>query len=190
VTALLLTVACAKPPYDELQAAEKKVQEAETVGAPTYAPEKFGILVAKLKTAEEEVWTQLKKSELRRDYSRAKNLLAEARAEGDQIIGEAQKRKEEAKSAALKEKEQAQEAVQGVHALAERVEQGNANPAGVNPDQVKAEANELNRSLAEVQTAIDANNHLAAKDKAKALQEKSQKLKDAVQQQGGFNTAP
>jgi hypothetical protein len=183
VLVLALTMACAKPPYDELQAAEKKVQEAETVGAPTYAPEKFGVLVAKLKTAEEEVWIQLKKSELRRDYSRAKSLLAETRAEGDQIIGEAQKRKEEAKSAALQEKEQAQEAVQGVHALAERVEQGKANPAGISPDQVKAEANELNRTLAEVQTAIEANNHLVAKDKAKEVQQKSQQLQTEVQRQ-------
>jgi hypothetical protein len=182
VAALFLS-ACTKPPYDELQAAEKKVQEAETVGAPMYAPEKFGVLVAKLKTAEEEVWTQLKKSELRRDYNRAKALLAETRAESDQIIAEAQKRKEEAKSAALKEKEQAQQAVQGVHALVEQAEQGNVRSPGVNQDQVKAEADELNRTLAEVQTAIEANNHLVAKDKAKAVQEKSQKLQTEVQRE-------
>jgi hypothetical protein len=179
LAALALT-ACAKPPYDELQAAEKKIQEAQTAGAPVYVPDKFGMLMAKLENAQQEVWTQLKKSELRRDYSHAKTLLAEARTESDQIIEEAQKRKEEAKSAALKEKDQAQEAVQGVHALVERAEQGSSSPTGVVPDQVKAEANELNRTLAEVQTAIEANNHLVAKEKAKAVQEKSQRLQSEV----------
>lgn len=187
IAALALT-ACAKPPYDELQAAEKKVQEAQTAGAPTYVPEKFGTLVAKLENAQQEVWTQLKKSELRRDYSHAKTLLAEARTESDQIIQEAQKRKEEAKSAALKEKDEAQEAVQGVHALVERAEHGTSSRAV--PDQVKAEANELNRTLAEVQTAIEANNHLVAKEKAKAVQEKSQRLQTEVQREPSERSGP
>lgn len=181
LTALSLTVACAKAPYDGLQAAEKAVQQARSVGAPIYAPEDFSALEAKLETAKEEISAQYKLSEFRRDYSRANNLLTETRAEGDRIIAEAQKRKDDAKAAALQERKQAEEAVHGVRELVERVEQ-TASPLEKVPDELRAEAGELNRTLAEVQTAIEADNHLVAKDKAKAVQEKSHKLQSEVQE--------
>lgn len=181
LTALSLTIACAKAPYDGLQAAEKAVQQARSVGAPIYAPEDFIALEAKLETAKEEISAQYKLSEFRRDYSRANSLLTETRAEGDRIIAEAQKRKDDAKAAALQERKQAEEAVHGVRELVERVEQ-TGSPLGKVPDELIAEAGELNRTLAEVQTAIEADNHLVAKNKAKAVQEKSQKLQSEVQE--------
>ena len=181
ITALCLSVACAKPPSNELEAAEKAVREARYVGAPVYVPEEFSALEAKLKTAEDEISTQYKMSEFSRDYSRANRLLVETRAEGDRIIAEAQKRRDEAKAAALREREQAKEAVQEVRDLVERAEQTKASPLGGVPDELKAEANELSGTLAEMQTAIEANNHPAAKDKAKAVQEKSQKLQSELQ---------
>ena len=181
LAALSLIVACAKPPYDRLQAAEKAVQEARTVGAPIYAPEDFNALEAKLETAKEEISAQYKLSEFRRDYSRANNLLTETRAEGDRIIVEAQKRKDDAKAAALRERKQAEEAVHGVRELVERVEHSGSSLSGKVPDELRAEAGELNRTLAEVETAIEADNHLVAKNKAKAVQEKSQKLQSEVQ---------
>jgi chromosome segregation ATPase len=179
-TALWLTVACAKAPNDGLQAAEKVVQQARSVGAPIYLPEEFNVLEAKLETAKEEISAQYKLSEFRRDYSRANSLLRETQAEGDRIIADAQKRKDDAKAAALQERKQAEEAVHGVRDLVERVEQ-TANPLGKVSDELKAEAGELNRTLAEVETAIEADNHLVAKKKAKAVQEKSQKLQGEVQ---------
>jgi paraquat-inducible protein B len=180
LAALSLTVACAKAPYDRLQAAEKAVQQARSVGAPIYAPEDFTALEAKLETAKEEISAQYKLSEFRRDYSRANSLLTETRAEGDRIIAEAQKRKDDAKAAALQERKQAEEAVHGVRELVERVEQ-TASPLGKVPDELIAEAGDLNRTLAEVETAIEADNHLVAKNKAKAVQEKSQKLQSEMQ---------
>jgi hypothetical protein len=181
-TALSLTVACEKPPYEGLQAAEKAVQQARSIGAPVYAPEDFSALEAKLETAKEEISTQYKLSEFRRDYTRANSLLTETQAEGDRIIAEAQKRKQDARAAALQERKQAEEAVHGVRELVERVEQ-TASPLGKIPDELMAEAGELNRTLSEVETAIEADNHLVAKDKAKAVLEKSQKLQSEVQEQ-------
>lgn len=182
VIALSLTVACAKAPYEGLQDAEKAVQQARSVGAPMYAPEDFSALEAKLDSAKEEISAQYKLSEFRRDYSRANSLLAETRAEGERIIAEAQKRKDDAKAAALQEREQAEEAVHGVRELVERAEKTTGNPLGKDPDELKAEAGELNRTLAEVETAIEADNHLVAKNKAKAVLEKSQKLQSEAQE--------
>lgn len=182
-TALSLTVACEKAPYDRLQAAEKAVQQARSVGAPMYAPEDFSALESKLQTAKEEVSAQYKLSEFRRDYSRANSLLTETRVEGDRIIAETQKRKDDAKTAALQERKHAEEAVHEVRELVERAEQAAGHPVGKVPDDLKAEAGELNRTLAEVETAIEADNHLVAKDKAKAVLEKSQKLQSAVEEQ-------
>lgn len=181
-TALSFIVACEKPPYDGLQAAEKSVQQARSAGAPIYAPDDFSALEAKLETAKEEISAQYKLSEFRRDYSRANSLLTEARTQGERIIAEAQKRKQDARAAALQERKQAEEAVHGVRELVERVEQ-TASPLGKIPDELRAEAGELNRTLAEVETAIEADNNLVAKDKAKAVLEKSQKLQSEVQEQ-------
>jgi hypothetical protein len=181
LTALSLIVACAKPPYDRLQAAEKAVQQARTAGAPIYAPEEFNALEAKLETAKEEISAQYKVSEFRRDYSRANNLLTETQAEGDRIIVEAQKRKDNAKAAALQERKQAEEAVFEVRELVDRVEHSGSSLGGKVPDELRAKAGELNRTLAEVETAIEADNHLVAKNKAKAVQEKSQRLQSEVQ---------
>jgi hypothetical protein len=180
VAVACLLQACAKAPHEELQAAEKTVREAETVGAPIYLPEEFSMVLAKLETAKEEIEAQYKESEFNRDYSRANTLLTEARAKGDQLIAEAQKRREEAKAAALQEKEQASQAVDGVRQLVERVEGTPGQPAEDVSDHLAAEAHELSRRLAEVQTAIEANNHLVAKEKAKAIQQQTAKLKHEV----------
>jgi paraquat-inducible protein B len=181
LTALSLVVACAKAPYDRQQAAEKAVQEARNVGAPIYLPQEFSALEAKLETAKEEISAQYKLSEFRRDYSRANSLLTETQVEGNRIIAEAQKRKQDAKAAALQEKEQAEEAVHEVREIVERAEKTPASPLGKVSDELKAEAGELNRTLAEVETAIEADNHLVAKNKAKAVQEKIHKLQGEVQ---------
>jgi hypothetical protein len=181
LTALWLTVACAKAPYEGQQAAEKAVREARCAGAPIYLPEEFSALEAKLETAKEEISAQYKLSEFGRDYSRANSLLTETQTEGGLIIAEAHKRKEDAKATALQEREQAEEAVHGVRELVDRVGQATVSPLGKVPDELKAEAGELNRTLAEVQTAIEAGNHLVAKNKAQAVQEKSQKLQSEVQ---------
>lgn len=178
---LWFTGACAKAPHEGQQAAEKAVQQARNVGAQTYLPEDFNALEAKLESAKEEISAQYKLSEFRRDYSRANSLLAETQAEGDRIIAEAQKRKEDAKAAALQERKQAAEAVHEVRELVERTEKTTESPVGKVPDELKAEAGELNRTLAEVETAIEADNHLVAKNKAKAVQEKSHKLQSEVQ---------
>ena len=188
LTALSLVVACAKAPYDGQQAAEKAVQEARNVGAPIYLPKEFSALEAKLETAKEEISAQYKLSEFRRDYSRANSLLTETQVEGNMIIAEAQKRKQDAKAAALQEKEQAEEAVHEVRDLVERAEKTPASPLGKVSDELKAEAGELNRTLAEVETAIEADNHVVAKNKAKAVQEKIHKLQGEVQDRAKSST--
>ena len=188
LTALSLVVACAKAPYDGQQAAEKAVQEARNVGAPIYLPKEFSALEAKLETAKEEISAQYKLSEFRRDYSRANSLLTETQIEGNRIIAEAQKRKQDAKAAALQEREQAEEAVHEVRELVERAEKTPASSLGKVSDELKAEAGELNRTLAEVETAIEADNHLVAKNKAKAVQEKIHKLQGEVQDRAKNST--
>jgi hypothetical protein len=181
VTAMLLVLAgCTQAPHDQLEAAEKTVREAENVGAPTYVPEQYGVLVAKVEAAKGEIDAQYKVSEFSRDYSRAHHLLAQAQSDADRIIAEAQKRREEAKTVALREKEQADQAVRVVRDLVERIDRGSASSPGKAPDELRAEADGLNRKLAEVQTAIEANNHLEAQNKAKAVKDESQKLQQQV----------
>jgi hypothetical protein len=178
--ALVLLLGCTKAPHDQLEAVEKTVREAENAGAPVYVPDQYGVLVAKIEAAKGEIDAQYKISEFSRDYSRAHHLLAQAQSDGDRIIAEAQKRRDEAKAAALREKEQADRAVRVVRELVERADQGSASPVAKASDELRGEADGLNRKLAEVQTAIEANNHLEAQTKAKAVQEESQKLQKQV----------
>ena len=108
------------------------------------------------------------------DDNRANSLLAENQADAERIIAQTQRRKEDAKAAALQEREQAQEAVHEVRELVERTDKNvPAARLGKSRMNSKAEAGELNRTLAEVETAIEADNHITAKNKAKAVLEKS-----------------
>lgn len=182
----LLAVACAKAPTDKLAAAEQAVADAQTAGAPTYLAEDFAKLEGLVANAKKDIAEEEGKFAFLRDYEKAEQMLASAKADAAKVAIEAAKKKEEAKVAAVQAQQTAQASVKTAQDLVAKAPVGKDRAA---VQAIKADAEGLAASLTEVQAAIDAGDYLAAQTKAKAIQDKSQavakEIQDALAKVGG-----
>ena len=140
-------------------------------GAPQYLGEDFAKLESLLNGAKSEITAQESKMAFLRDYTKAEQGLVSAQTEAVRVIAEAGKKKEEAKNAAVQAQQAAQAVVKTAQDLVAQAPVGKDRAA---LEAIKADADGLNSSLAEVQSAIDKEDYLAAQAKAKAIQEKGQ----------------
>jgi hypothetical protein len=175
---VVIVSACAKPPTDKLNAAEKAVADARESGAPQYMAEDFTKLENSLANAKGEVAAQDSKMAFLRDYSKAEQTLDTIPTDAARVAGESAKKKEEAKSAALQAQQAAQAAVKNAQ---HRMAQAPVGKDRAALEAIKADADGLNKSLSEVQEAIDKGDYQGAQAKAKAIQDKGQSIADEVQ---------
>lgn len=189
--ALFLVTGCAQPPTEQIQAAEQAVKDAQQSGAATYAPQEYAKLEGTLAALKKEVADQDAKFPLFRDYGKAEQLVASTKQEAQQVKAEAEKKKEEARAAALQTQQVAMEAVKAAQELVAKAPVGKDRAA---LEAIKADAEGLNASLAEVQKAMDAGDYVAAQAKAKAIHEKSQtvsaEIESALAKVGKGKNAP
>jgi hypothetical protein len=175
---LLLAVGCAKPPTEKVGGAEKAVEDARAAGAPQYMGEDFAKLESMLNAAKAEIATQDGKMPFLRDYGKAEQGLAAVQADAGRVIDNTGKRKEEAKAAAVQAQQAAEAAVQTAKDLTAQAPVGKDRAA---LEAIKADAEGLSNSMAEVQVAIDKGDYQAAQAKAKAIQDKGQALAVEIQ---------
>lgn len=176
--AVLLVTGCAKPPTEQIEAAEKAVKEAQQSGAATYTAEEYAKLEGTLAALKQEVGDQDGKFALFRDYGKAEQLAASAKADGERVKTEAAKKKEEAKAAALQAQQVAQESVKSTLDLVAKAPVGKDRAA---LEAIKNDADALKASLNQVQTAFDKEDYLAAQTQAKAIHDKSQAVSTEIQ---------
>ena len=176
--AVLLVTGCAKPPAEQIEAAEKAVKEAQQSGAATYIAEEYAKLEGTLAALKKEVGDQDGKFALFRDYGKAEQLAASATADGERVKTEAVKKKEEAKTAALQAQQVAQEAVNTTLDLVARAPVGKDRAA---LEAIKNDAEALKGLLNQVQSALDKEDYPAAQTQAKAIHEKSQAVSTEIQ---------
>jgi len=176
---VLLVSGCARPPAEQIEAAERAVKEAQQGGAATYAAEEYAKLEGNLAALKKEVADQDAKFALFRDYGKAEQLAASAKAEGERVKTEAATKKEEAKAAALQAQQVAQEAVRSTLDLVAKAPVGKDRAA---LGAIKAEAEALNALLSQVQTALDKEDYPAAQTQAKAIHEKSRAVSLEIEQ--------
>ena len=167
---LVLVVGCAKPPTEQIDAAEKAVKEAQQSGAPTYVAEEYTKIEGALAALKKEVADQDAKFALFRDYGKADQLAVAAKADAERVKVDADKKREEAKSAALQAQQIAQASVKATLDLVAKAPAGKDRAA---LEAIKADAEALKASLNQVQIAIDNADYQAAQAQAKAIQEKS-----------------
>jgi hypothetical protein len=175
----LATSGCAKPPTEQIEAAERAVKEAQQSGAATYTAEDYAKLEGNLAALKKEVADQDGKFALFRDYGKAEQLAASVKADGERVQSEAAKKKEEAKAAALQAQQVAQEAVRSTLDLVAKAPVGKDRAA---LEAIKAEAEALNSLLNQVQGVIEKEDYQAAQTQAKAIQEKSRAISSEIEQ--------
>lgn len=176
--AALLVTGCAKPPTDQIEAAEKTVQEAKQSGAPSYAPDEYAKLEGTLAALKKEVGDQDGKFALFRDYGKAEQLAASTKADGERVKADTSKKKEEAKAAALQAQQVAQAAVKDTLDLVAQAPVGKDRAA---LEAIKTDAEALKASLNQVQIALDKEDYPAAQTQAKAIHDKSQAVSAEIQ---------
>lgn len=176
--AILLLTACAKPPTEQIAAAEKAVTEAQQSGASTYVADEYAKIEGTMAALKKEVSEQDGKLALFRDYGKVEQLAAAAKSDAERVTVEATKKKEEAKAAALQAQQVAQEAVAATLALVAKAPTGKDRAA---LESIKADAEALKESLTQVQTALDAADYPTAQTKAKAIHEKSQAVSQEIE---------
>jgi hypothetical protein len=176
--AVLLVTGCAKPPTEQIEAAEKAVKEAQQSGAATYTAQEYAKLEGTLAALKKEVGDQDGKFALFRDYGKAEQLAASAKTDGERVKTEAVKKKEEAKAAALQAQQVAQDSVKSTLDLVAKAPVGKDRAA---LEAIKNDADALKASLNQVQIALDKEDYPAAQAQAKAIHDKSQAVSAEIQ---------
>lgn len=167
---VLVVTGCAKPPTEQIEAAEKAVADAQQSGAATYVAEEYTKIEGTLSALKKEVADQDAKFALLRDYGKAEQLAVAAKADAERVRAEAEKKREEAKTAALQAQQAAQESVKATLDLVAKAPAGKDRAA---LEAIKADADALKASLNQVQIAIDKADYQAAQKQAEAIREKS-----------------
>jgi len=178
VAVTLFVSGCAKPPTEQINAAEKAVLEAQQSGAAAYAAEEYAKLEGALAALKNEVTEQDGKFALLRDYGKAEQLATSAKADAERIKAETIKKKEEAKAGALQAYQVAQEAVKATLDLVAKAPVGKDRAA---VEAIKNDVEALKASLNQVQLAIDKEDYLTAQTQAKAIHDKSQAVSAEIQ---------
>jgi len=178
VLGVVLLAGCAKPPAEQIDAAEKALKEAQMSGAATYTAQEYAKLEASLAAMKKEVTDQDGKFALFRDYGKAEQLAASAKADAERVKADAVKKKEEAKAGALQAQRVAQEAVKSAVDLVASAPVGKDRAA---LEAIKNDVEALKASLNQIQLAIDKEDYPAAQTQAKAINDKSQAVSAELQ---------
>mgnify|MGYP001598232838 FL=1 len=78
---LIMIAGCAEPPTQQIHEAEKALKDAQESGAATYSAEEYAKLEGTLAALRKEVTDQDGKFSLLRDYGKAQQLSASAKAD-------------------------------------------------------------------------------------------------------------
>lgn len=175
---LSLTAGCSDPPTQQIQEAEKALKEAEQSGAATYSPDEYAKLEGTLAAMRKEVTDQEGKIGLLRDYGKAQQLSASAKADSERIKLAASQKKDEAKAAALQAQQVAEEAVRATQDLVAKAPVGKDRVA---VEAIKNDVEGLKSLLKQVQASIDKEDYPAAQTQAKAIHDMSQGVSTEIQ---------
>jgi len=166
----VLLSGCARPPADQINAAEQAVKDAQQSGAATYVANDYAKVEGLLTAMKTEVAEQDGKFALLRDYGKAEQLAAATKTEAEAVKVAAVKKMEEAKFAATQAHQAAQASVASAMDLVAKAPAGKDRAA---LESIKTDAVALKASLNDVQMMLDKTDYLGAQTKAKAIQEKA-----------------
>ncbi len=184
---LAFLAGCAKQPTEELTAAQKAIEDAKGAGSAKYLPDETKKLEEALAAAQNEIKTQADKFFITRSYDKAKQMLAQVKADAEKVKGDVAAKKEEAKKNALAEQEAASAAVKEAKALLAKAPKGKGAKADI--EAMKADIKAVEDGLPEIQQLIEKEDYLVALDKAKAAKEKAagvaNQIKEAMEKVKG-----
>jgi len=187
VLLMFILAGCAKQPTEDINTAQKAVEAARAAGREKYIPEDSKKVDDNLAAALNEIKAQDSKFALSRNYDKAKQMLAQVKADAEKVKTDVPSKKEEAKKNALAGQEAARASVKEAKALLAKAPMGKGARADI--EALKGDIKGLEDSVPELQQLIDKEDYVVATDKAKAIKEKadgvSNQIKEAMQKVKG-----
>ena len=184
---MFILAGCAKQPTEDINAAQKAVEDAKAAGSAKYTPEDAKKVDDSLTAALNEVKAEDGKFALTRNYGKAKQMLAQAKTDAEKVKTDIPSKKEEAKKNALAGQEAVRASVKEAKALLAKAPMGKGARADI--EALKGDLKGLEDSVPELQQLIDKEDYVVATDKAKAIKEKadgvSNQIKEAMQKVKG-----
>jgi hypothetical protein len=177
---MLFLVGCAQQPKENIDAAQKAVEEGKTAGSEKYSPADAKKVNDSLAAALNEIKTQDDKFSLFRNYDKAKEMLAQVKSDADKLKADIAAKKEEAKKNVLAGQEAAASSLKEAKALLAKAPMGKGSRSDV--EALKGDLKGIEDGLPELQQLIDKEDYLAASDKAKAMKEKADGVANQVKE--------
>jgi hypothetical protein len=178
--ATVATVACAKPPQPQIDAANAAVSKATAAEASEYAPEAFSAARDAQAKLDAELKAQEGKFALTRSYGDATKLAAAAAEAADKAASEAAQRKQAAQSEASTAVVGARAAIQDAETALSGAPKGKGSKADL--EAMQSDLTAAKATLGEAETALNGQHFRDVKAKADAAKEKAGSVKSAVDQ--------
>lgn len=157
--------ACAKAPTEEVNATKASLDAAVADGAQQYTPEDYKMVADQLAAANAEIKVQEEK--FFKNFDKAKQMLAKAKADGDALKGKVAARKEELKQAAIATMAQVTTALEEAKALLAKAPKGKGSKAEI--EAMQTDLAGVEAMIPEVQPMIDGGDFIGANEKANAI---------------------
>jgi predicted small lipoprotein YifL len=164
--------ACGKQPVEEINASKAAVEAAAGEGAAKYVADDYKKVNDELSAALAEVKVQDEK--WFKNYDKAKQLLATAKADAEALKAKTVAEKERLKNQAIADLAAAQAAVADAKTQVGSAPRGKGTAADI--EAMKADVAGLEAALGEIQPLIDSGEYVAASEKAAAINGKSAEI--------------
>ena len=173
---VFLFTSCAKQPTQQIDEAKAAIDAVVKAGGDIYAKDELKKLNDDYNAAMDEVNAQSKK--LFKKYGKAKEMLANVKADAESVAQLIPARKEEAKNNAINALNEAKTAFENAKALLDKAPKGKGTKADI--EAMKSDLAGLEAQLAEVQASIDREDYFGARDKAVSIKEKANAISEQV----------
>jgi len=168
--------ACGKQPTEEMGATRASIDAAVSEGAEKYTPEDLKMVSDQMDAAMAEIKVQDDK--LFKNYDKAKEMLAKAKADADALKGKVATVKEEMKNNAIALLGEATTAVADAKAALDSAPRGKGTAADI--EAMKTDVAGLEEALNEIQPLIDAGEYAAAVEKGTAIKTRALAVSDEI----------
>ncbi|PKL52305.1 MAG: hypothetical protein CVV37_01930 [Nitrospira bacterium HGW-Nitrospira-1] len=176
--AVFFITGCSKQPLQEINAAKAAVDSLISEGAEKYLPEDAKKINDDLNKAMHEVKAQ--DAKIFRNYGKAKEMLANVKAEAEAIKATLPAKQEETKKNAIAAMEEAKAAMDAARAVFEKASRGKGSKAA--DETISAEMKTLEDSLKELQIQVDRGDYLTITSKAGEIRNKASELSTLLKQ--------
>ena len=176
VLTIFLLAGCGKQPTEEINAAKASVDAVVAEGAQKFAAEDAKKLNDSMQAAQDEIKVQDGKTF--KNYAKAKELLAKAKADAETLKAGLAAKKEEAKKNAAAAQEAAETSVKEAKGLLAKAPKGKGSKADL--EALKADLKGIEDSLAEIKIANDSEDYSAAIEKSNAIKDKAAGISDQI----------